>query len=288
MRILRAAARGLLRVLMAGTGRRLASSELRHSAIVFSPHFDDESLGCGGTILRKRHAGADVRIVFMTDGSKSHKDFVAERDLIAMRSREGIAAAAALGVAQEDVARLGFEETRLTEHFPAAVEAATEILKRWQPSEVFVPYRREPLADHVATYEIVLAALRRIGREVTVYEYPIWCWQVWPWTPAEYRSPRRLRRIVKHILRSGLQLVCECRVRVRIREVLQEKREALQKHVSQMAKPNTEPRWPILPEVSGGEFLDRFFQDHEVFRASTVRDRRPAPEPRKKAAVTMY
>ena len=36
--------------------------------IVFAPHPDDETLGCGGTIAKKLREGYDVLIVFMTDG----------------------------------------------------------------------------------------------------------------------------------------------------------------------------------------------------------------------------
>jgi LmbE family N-acetylglucosaminyl deacetylase len=44
--------------------------------VVFSPHPDDETLGCGSTIIKKKRLGADVTIVFMTDGSKSHPHFI--------------------------------------------------------------------------------------------------------------------------------------------------------------------------------------------------------------------
>lgn len=35
----------------------LSTKELAASAIIFSPHQDDETLGCGGTIIRKRQGG---------------------------------------------------------------------------------------------------------------------------------------------------------------------------------------------------------------------------------------
>src|SRR5882724_2841134 len=36
--------------------------------LVLAPHMDDETLGCGGTIARHAQAGADVAVVFLTDG----------------------------------------------------------------------------------------------------------------------------------------------------------------------------------------------------------------------------
>ena len=41
---------------------------LEHNVIIFSPHPDDETLGCGGTIAKKVKEGYQVKIVFMTDG----------------------------------------------------------------------------------------------------------------------------------------------------------------------------------------------------------------------------
>ena len=49
------------------------------AAMVFAPHPDDETLGCGGTVVKLRRAGVDVHIVFMTDGRHSHDAHTAMR-----------------------------------------------------------------------------------------------------------------------------------------------------------------------------------------------------------------
>src|SRR5687768_6580034 len=64
--LLRRASGGLLRSVMERLATPLGEEELGRSAMVFAPHPDDETLGCGGTILQKRRAGASMRIVFMT------------------------------------------------------------------------------------------------------------------------------------------------------------------------------------------------------------------------------
>ena len=38
------------------------------SALVLAPHPDDETLGCGATILRKVAAGTPVHVLVVTDG----------------------------------------------------------------------------------------------------------------------------------------------------------------------------------------------------------------------------
>ncbi len=153
-------------------------------------------------MLRKKRVGADVTFVFMTDGSKSHKDWVSETKLKQMRRREGIAAARVLGLDSRDIICLGFEETRLPHHREQAIERVVEILRDLQPGQLFVPYRGEAPADHTATFEIVAAAVGRWGHPVTVYEYPIWFWDQWPWV----RKPGPKRMLSRGSIRTGARL----------------------------------------------------------------------------------
>ncbi|CDN13265.1 hypothetical protein RintRC_5337 [Richelia intracellularis] len=64
-------------------------------------------------MIKKKRAGADVKLVFMTDGSKSHSNLIPEDELTKIRSNEGIAAAQSMGIDKDNVFLLGFEETKL-------------------------------------------------------------------------------------------------------------------------------------------------------------------------------
>lgn len=46
----------------------------QRSAIVFSPHQDDETLGCGGMIALRRAQNIPVSVVFLTDGQGGVSD----------------------------------------------------------------------------------------------------------------------------------------------------------------------------------------------------------------------
>jgi hypothetical protein len=72
----RARARGLYRAALGKRRNVRDDLSLRRSAVVFAPHPDDETLGCGGTIVRKIRAGARVRLVVMTDGGSSHRELL--------------------------------------------------------------------------------------------------------------------------------------------------------------------------------------------------------------------
>lgn len=248
---------------------------LFRSAIVFSPHFDDETLGCGGLIIKKKRAGADIKIVFMTDGSGSHQHLMPPRQLAAVRLAEAIEAARVLGLADADVIPLGFEEQRLVEHRQAASARVAEILERYRPQELWIPHSREPLIwspDHRETTRIVKEAARRTGGTYAVFEYPVWLWFNYPWIDLPAASLRETLRLIKTSLSGafGLHLARTCQLELDIGDVLELKRAALAAHRSQMMRLNADPRWATLSDVANGQFLQCFFQPSEIFAAGRL------------------
>src|SRR5947209_4236656 len=125
--------RRLTGLLLATVQRRCDGEALARSAVVFAPHPDDETLGCGGTILKKRGLGAEVHVVFMTDGAQSHASLMAPAEMRALRAREGVAAAAALGVDEAHVHLLDFPDSRLAEHRALATERVGALLRQVRP-----------------------------------------------------------------------------------------------------------------------------------------------------------
>ncbi len=147
---------------------------LQKSAMVFSPHQDDESLGCGGMISCKAMAGAEVKIIFMTDGRTSHAPFIGNEELIAMRAQEAVAAGLQLGVREEDIHFLGLTDGTLQLNQAQAHDHVRQLLELYQSKQVFIPYHREPPLDHWVTNRVVRAALHDLKQSVEVFEYPVW------------------------------------------------------------------------------------------------------------------
>ncbi|NET07412.1 MAG: PIG-L family deacetylase [Symploca sp. SIO2B6] len=237
---------------------------LERSTLVFSPHPDDETLGCGGTIIRKKQAGADVKIVFMTDGSTSHSHLMPANKLKAIRASEALAAAQKLGVEASDVIFLEVKDGTLANHQDAASKRVVEIILKYLPEEIFIPYYQDGISDHNATNTVVVSALKKSGLNATVYEYPIWFWNQWPWTDCG-RESQKLLPFLQDSLRSGLRFLNDFRCSVYIGDVLDLKRTALEQHKSQMVRLINNSRWLTLGDVSKGEFLKCFFQETEVF-----------------------
>jgi LmbE family N-acetylglucosaminyl deacetylase len=261
---LQAVGRRVLQGMMARRQREWRATELGRPAVVFAPHQDDEVLGCGGTILRKRRAGAAVTVVFMTDGSASHTDLMAGDEMKRLRAAEALAACRLLGVANEDILFLNFKDGQLGSHVEEAAQQVAHVVDRFRPAEVFIPHYHDGSPDHLATTRAVLAALRSQPRPVTVYQYPVWLWCHWPWISL----PSKLSEIVASLRRStaaNRRLVRDCRCFVRVGPVVDLKRVALEQHRSQLVRLVPDPKWFILGDVSNGEFLACFFQDREIF-----------------------
>lgn len=247
--------------------RNETHERLNASAVIFAPHQDDETLGCGGTIILKRAAGTPVTCVFMTDGTTSHCRFMKKEDLRCLRKQEALEATTVLGLAENQVQFLGFPDGQLGRHHDDAMLEVTCILERHRPAEVFVPYESDGTPDHEATYRIVVEAIRRAGMAIRVLEYPIWFWNQWPWVSVKLACNRTTLKAIQRILRTGFGfgLFKEFRSGVFVGSVLERKRQALAQHRSQMTRLKPGVDWPTLRDVSDGEFLNCFFQEYEVF-----------------------
>jgi len=266
--------RQLFRSALRLASKEIPESELMRSALVFSPHPDDESLGCGGTIIKKRSLGARVKLVHMTDGSAAnHANLISGKELKAIRMLESVRAAAILGIDSPDIHMLEFPDSRLSKFVAEAVTKVADILRAEQPEEVFLPSSREPSlhADHRTTTNVVLEALRLVQRSVRVREYPVWFWHHWPWVSLLRNAGSGLgtRAVAKNSLEAwfGARAFTEFRHSVYIGDVLERKRAALSEHRSQMERIISDSRWMTLGDIASGQFLDCFNQDYEYFHS---------------------
>lgn len=260
----RRAARALLRGLLARRAHLYETAGLTLPTLVVAPHPDDETLGCGGLIARKAAAGAQVRVVIMTDGASSHRRLMAPARLAALREEESAAAAAALGLPAHALVFLRFPDRRLGDHRAAAADAVRRLLAEARPREIFVTHRAEPPADHRAANLIVRKALAAAGLDARVYEYPVWLWRRWPWTRREPGDAWR------EDLAAASLLLRDLRCAAPLGETIAAKRRALAAHRSQSERRDGDPRWSTLGDVAGGEFLDCFFWRWELFHAQAA------------------
>lgn len=262
---LRAAARGALEGVAALLSRPLPANDLQAPAIVFAPHQDDETLGCGGLVALKRARGVPVTVVFMTDGRTSHARWLDGDELARRRREEALAACAALGVPGEDVHFLGFRDGELGINLETAGERVALLLRERPGRQLLAPCAHDVTPDHVATLACVVGAVAALppGPAWTLLEYPVWFWNHWPWVCARgQRSLLRPRVVVAAAARRCTLLT----TRVDVRPVLPAKRAALACHRTQVERQDGHADWPVLGDVAGGTWLACFFGGAEHFR----------------------
>lgn len=259
---------------LSSLGKKLPEWKPRNPSapvLLFSPHYDDETLGAGATIIQMREHGVPVHLVFMTDGSTSHAQWMDRATLSRLRREESIRAAAVLGVDANHVHLLEIPEKRVHEHRAEAVARAAELITRLEPGTLFVPAVAEPLvwsSDHCTTASIVFEALDSTGARPEIVEYLVWFWYHWPWVPVFTDADRSQLLRLSWQYRFGARAfdVVNCAVPISD-DVRSRKWNALSEYKTQMTRFASDKPWPILADVAQGEFLQCFFGAREYFRA---------------------
>jgi LmbE family N-acetylglucosaminyl deacetylase len=239
-------------------GREVTRAAAGRSCLVLAPHADDETLGCGATIARKRSTGTAVHVLVATDGRHGTPSAVISPEQLAeIRRAEVLRACAVLGVDETEVTVLDHEDGRLDRAESELADLIAEHLERTAPDEVLVTAPADPHPDHAA---LGRAAIRAVaGSRTQVLTYPVWQWPLLaPWFSAAAGPSGP----IPPAWRSRPDLV-------RIGEFEEVKRAALAEHRSQVTNLTGEPGWHLLED----SFLRHFFRRHEVFfRVRSARD----------------
>jgi LmbE family N-acetylglucosaminyl deacetylase len=211
----------------------------KKSAMVFSPHQDDETFGCGGMIARKREQDIPVIVTFLTDGRGSHgSDLNIQNQIIHIRKQESINALNILGVNPSEIHFLDQLDGSLKKLNPdkkqELINQISELIKFYQPGEVYVPHRKDCHQDHEATYHLVKAAIAQAEITVELLQYPIWVF---------WRAPLFILLKIQDI---------SLAYRLSITSVQEKKKRAIAIYASQMQS---------LPNG----FIKRFLESEEIF-----------------------
>lgn len=207
-------------------------------ALVFSPHQDDETLGCGGTIALKRSLGVPVKVVYLTDGRHSRPSWISSKEIIEIRKQEALAALHVLGVDSSEAYFLnqvdGSLEFLSGKQRQQTTNQLAQLINSFMPEEIYIPHRDDCHKDHEETYKLVLDAVAQTELQVEIFQYPIWIF---------WQSPTSLSFRLK-----SLENSC----RVAINSAQDTKKRAIHAYHSQAHS---------LPYG----FLRRFFMPYEIF-----------------------
>jgi LmbE family N-acetylglucosaminyl deacetylase len=231
------------RPILLSRAKDMTSKTARRSCLVLAPHPDDETLGCGATIMRKLAAGAPVQVVIAADGRYAYPSSKLSVDaLIEIREEEARRACAILGLPDESITFLRFEDVRLADHRGLLRDRLFAIFDMVDPEEILVSSIIDNHPDHRVLAELAreLTQTRR-DRVLTLYEYPIWFWDPRIW---------RVRDLLK--LRPRI---------VRTEEFRMRKHQAIGAYRSQVTNMISETGSPPLRRG----FVQQFLQPEEIF-----------------------
>lgn len=124
--------------------------------MVFSPHPDDDVIGCGGSILKHVELGNYVTVVYMTSGDASSLEN--KKELAQTREQEAVKAAGVLRV--KDHVFLGRPDGYL-ENNKGLLISLVDLIRNRRPNIIYVPHGNDSHLDHKVTFDTVTEAAGR-------------------------------------------------------------------------------------------------------------------------------
>ncbi len=126
------------------------------NVLVVAPHPDDETLGCGGTLVKWRDAGHQLHWLIMTS-MKDEAGYTGEE--MGRREKEIAAVAARYGF--DSVTSLPYGAARL-DRFPMGdiIESVCPVLHAAAPAVLLVPNRGDVHSDHRLTFDAIMSCTK--------------------------------------------------------------------------------------------------------------------------------
>lgn len=138
--------------------------------LVVSAHPDDETLGCGGTILKHRQNGATIDWLIMTN---IHESLGWKPDRVQQRQEQIAKVAQLYGFGEThklDFPSMGLDS--LTMH--QMIEAVSGVVRRLEPDTIYVPNRSDIHSDHRITFQTVMSSSKNFRypyvKRILMYE----------------------------------------------------------------------------------------------------------------------
>lgn len=167
--------------------------------MIIAPHPDDEVLGCGGLILQGLAGDAEVRVIALTGGERSHRSCCNIGGNLVKEARRALAQRAGdiLGLERDHRLFLDWGDGELAELENGRLHQRVEELAAWiarlRPKAVFAPHPLEGWPDHVAAERITKAAIERSAVDCKLFHYCVWFWFSMPLRKAVRIDWRRAR-----------------------------------------------------------------------------------------------
>jgi len=166
-----------LHIILSLLTKKLIMSNKR--TLIIAPHPDDETFGCGGLITQKIQNGAEVFILFLTNGEKSLHT-VPKKELKQIRHASAIKASELLGVNEDNIQWMDLPDGNIPRsvapEFRSARDNLLNIIQTLHVEEVYATHYLDGWSDHIAAYELTIEALKKSEQDIDFYLYWVWVW----------------------------------------------------------------------------------------------------------------
>ena len=126
--------------------------------LIVGPHPDDELLGCGGTLIKKRDSNNTLGWLLITNISEDDnwdRKKVQERQLEIEKVRKK------LGIKKNNFFSLGFPTCRLDSvPLSSLINKISVKINLFKPEEIFLPHPGDAHSDHKVTFEASIACTK--------------------------------------------------------------------------------------------------------------------------------
>lgn len=125
-------------------------------ALFVAPHADDETLGCGGTILKLASQGIEVYWLLVTGMSQEggfSKSQIKDRnfEIENVKKKYKFSATHELGLLPSELETIS--KSKL-------IKDVSEIILKIKPDTVFIPYRNDAHSDHAVVFDVLVASTK--------------------------------------------------------------------------------------------------------------------------------
>jgi len=145
--------------------------------LVLAPHMDDETIGCGGALREHVLAGAEVHVVFITDGSlgfeRQELSRLSMEERCKVRQAEARLACQILGIPNLHFLNLPDGKSQADTE---STESLAKIFRSLSPDVVYLPFLTDTHYDHRTTNQLLVTVAKSesLSSSLTVCGYEVW------------------------------------------------------------------------------------------------------------------
>lgn len=129
---------------------------MKERIVVVAPHPDDETLGCGGTLLRHKARGDKIYWLIMTgisveDGFKKDRVMIRRLEIEKVGAKYGF----------NGIFKLNIPTTKLS-LMPRAllVKMVGDVIEKVRPQRIYLPNKNDVHSDHKIAFDTIISAAK--------------------------------------------------------------------------------------------------------------------------------